>query len=81
MTEKKSRVVKKCSVEAPDAKYVLDTYVKANMRVVDVFQNREAGATIVFMDKANQRYPVKFNQAGFLDLLTFGLEAIANNHE
>lgn len=81
MAKDEKKQVKKCSVQSADAITVLKTFVNTDMVIVDIFQNRDGGATFMFMDKQRKRYPIKFNAEGLRDLLKFGLEAIAENHE
>lgn len=78
---KNVKKVKPSSVHHADAEAVLKNFFQnQSMRVNHFESNLEGGVTIVFEDVKGQ-YPVKLNRAGFLDVIKFGLEAIAENHD
>lgn len=80
--KKTTKVVKPASVNYVDAQKVLENYVNnPNIKFLGFSENQLGGITLNFQDNANNNLPVRLDRKGFMDVVKFGLEALAENNE
>lgn len=79
-TESTQKALKVSSIPAQTAIDAIEYISKRNLQIEKVDANAHGGITFFFKDPvAGTVVPFSFNRLGIVDLLRFGLEAIANN--